>query len=94
MALKKLNDGLPTRQIIDSFIHIVLVFEKDIWMKKIQPEWDLIVVGGGPAGLSAAQYGSRANLRTLVIEELAPGGTALLINEMENYPLPKGDKRL
>jgi len=55
-------------------------------MKKIQPEWDLIVVGGGPAGLSAAQYGSRANLRTLVIEELAPGGTALLINEMENYP--------
>jgi len=54
--------------------------------KKAQPEWDLIVVGGGPAGLSAAQYGSRANLRTLVIEELAPGGTVLLISGMENYP--------
>jgi len=54
--------------------------------KKAQPEWDLIVVGGGPAGLSAAQYGSRANLRTLVIEELAPGGTVLLISDMENYP--------
>jgi len=54
--------------------------------EKTQPEWDLIVVGGGPAGLSAAQYGSRANLRTLVIEELAPGGTVLLINDMENYP--------
>jgi len=54
--------------------------------KKIQPEWDLIVIGGGPAGLSAAQYGSRANLRTLVIEELAPGGAMLLINDIENYP--------
>jgi len=54
--------------------------------KKTQPEWDLIIVGGGPAGLSAAQYGSRANLRTLVIEELAPGGMVLLISDMENYP--------
>jgi len=54
--------------------------------KEAQPEWDLIVVGGGPAGLSAAQYGSRANLRTLLIEELAPGGTVLLISDMENYP--------
>jgi len=50
------------------------------------PEWDLVVVGGGPAGMTAAQYGSRANLRTLVIEEMAPGGAVLLISDMENYP--------
>lgn len=36
--------------------------------------------------MTAAQYASRSALRTLVIEEMAPGGTALLINEMENYP--------
>ena len=50
------------------------------------PEWDLIVVGGGPAGMTAAQYGARANLRTLVIEEMAAGGAVLLISDMENYP--------
>lgn len=51
-----------------------------------QPDKDLIIIGGGAAGLSAAQYGARANLRTLVIEEMAPGGQALLIDKLENYP--------
>ncbi len=49
-------------------------------------EKDLIIIGGGAAGLSAAQYGSRANLSTLLIEEMASGGQALLINSLENYP--------
>jgi thioredoxin reductase (NADPH) len=49
-------------------------------------ERDLIIVGGGAAGMAAAQYGARANLRTLVFEELAPGGQALLIEGLENYP--------
>jgi thioredoxin reductase (NADPH) len=47
---------------------------------------DLIIIGAGPAGLTAAQYGSRANLKTLIVEQLAPGGQALLISELENYP--------
>ena len=47
---------------------------------------DLIIIGAGPAGLSAAQYGARANLKTVVIEQLAPGGQALLIDILENYP--------
>ena len=47
---------------------------------------DLIIIGAGPAGLSAAQYGARANLKTTVIEQLAPGGQALLIDVLENYP--------
>ena len=50
------------------------------------PEWDLVVIGGGPGGMTAAQYGARANLKTLVIEEMAPGGAVLLISDMENYP--------
>jgi thioredoxin reductase (NADPH) len=47
---------------------------------------DLIIIGAGPAGLTAAQYGARANLRTLVFEQLAPGGQALTIDALENYP--------
>jgi thioredoxin reductase (NADPH) len=47
---------------------------------------DLIIIGAGPAGLTAAQYGARANLNTLVIERLAPGGQVLLIDVLENYP--------
>jgi len=49
-------------------------------------EYDIVVVGGGAAGLAAAQYGARANLRTLLVEEMAPGGQALLIDNLENYP--------
>jgi len=47
---------------------------------------DLIIIGGGGAGLTAAQYGARANLNVLLIEEMAPGGQALIINDLENYP--------
>lgn len=47
---------------------------------------DLIIVGAGAAGLGAAQYAARANLDVLVIEEMAPGGQALLIDKLENYP--------
>jgi thioredoxin reductase (NADPH) len=49
-------------------------------------EYDLIVIGGGAAGLAAAQYGARANLKTLLVEETAAGGQALLIDALENYP--------
>ncbi len=52
----------------------------------MKSSYDLIVIGGGAAGLSAAQYGARANLDTLLVEEMAPGGQALLIDGLENYP--------
>jgi thioredoxin reductase (NADPH) len=52
----------------------------------MRPSYDLLIVGGGAAGLSAAQYGARANLRTLVVEQTANGGQCLLIEGLENYP--------
>ncbi len=48
--------------------------------------YDFAIIGAGAAGLAAAQYGARANLKTIVIEEMAPGGQALLIDNLENYP--------
>jgi len=47
---------------------------------------DLIIIGAGPAGLAAAQYGARANLKVLVIEQMSPGGQILVIDRLENYP--------
>jgi thioredoxin reductase (NADPH) len=50
-----------------------------------QPFYDLIVVGGGPAGLSAGVYGAAAGLRTLIVEREAPGGQAGMSARIENY---------
>jgi len=51
-----------------------------------EPDADLLIVGAGPAGLTAAQYGARANLKVLVVEQFGPGGQAALIDALENYP--------
>lgn len=48
--------------------------------------YDMIIIGGGAAGLAAAQYAGRSNLKTLVIEEKGEGGQAVLIDKLENYP--------
>lgn len=48
--------------------------------------YDFIVIGAGAAGLTAAQYGARSGLDTLVIDLAATGGQALNIFKLENYP--------
>jgi thioredoxin reductase (NADPH) len=48
--------------------------------------YDLIIIGAGPAGLTAGIYGRRSGLKTLVIEKFAPGGQIALTDVVENYP--------
>ena len=50
-----------------------------------QPFYQLVIVGGGPAGLAAAVYAASEGVRTLLIEEQAPGGQAGQSSRIENY---------
>ena len=48
--------------------------------------YDLIIVGAGPAGLTAALYAGRSRLNTLVLEKMAVGGRILTSETIENFP--------
>jgi len=54
-------------------------------------DYDLVIIGGGPAGLTAGLYAARARLNTLLVEKIAPGGQILVSDWIENYPgFPEG----
>lgn len=48
--------------------------------------WDVIIIGGGPAGLTAALYAARGKMKTLLIEKARTGGQVNTTEEIENYP--------
>ncbi len=48
--------------------------------------YDLVIVGAGPAGLTAGLYAGRSRLRTAVLESMMPGGQAAITDMLENYP--------
>lgn len=52
-------------------------------MKQI---YDMVIIGGGPAGYTAALYAARAGLKTIVLEKLSAGGQMALTNQIDNYP--------
>lgn len=48
--------------------------------------YDIVIIGGGPAGMTAGIYGGRAELKTLILEKQFHGGQMVSTNEIENYP--------
>ncbi|MGD9685742.1 MAG: thioredoxin-disulfide reductase [Desulfobacter sp.] len=54
-------------------------------------EYDLVIIGAGPAGLTAGLYAARARMNVLLIEKAVPGGQILVTDWIENYPgFPEG----
>jgi thioredoxin reductase (NADPH) len=51
-----------------------------------EDNWDTVIIGGGPGGVTAAIYAIRGELKTLLIEKAFTGGQIALTNEVENYP--------
>ncbi len=55
--------------------------------------YDIVIIGGGPAGLTAALYACRARMKTILIERVLCGGQVLIADTIENYPgFPEGIK--
>jgi thioredoxin reductase (NADPH) len=57
----------------------------DLGTEPHEPQYDVVVIGAGPAGLAAAVYGASEGLRTLCVEREAPGGQAGTSSRIENY---------
>jgi len=57
----------------------------------IKTDYDLVIIGAGPAGLTAGIYSARARMNVLLLEKAAPGGQILITDWIENYPgFPEG----
>jgi thioredoxin reductase (NADPH) len=75
-------DGIALRRPANTVLASKLGFDQDLGE---DTDYDLAVVGAGPAGLAAAVYGASEGLTTLVIEGTAPGGQAGTSSKIENY---------
>ncbi len=51
-----------------------------------QTDYDLVIIGGGPAGLTAGIYAARARMNVILLEKAAPGGQVIVSDWIENYP--------
>ncbi len=100
-VVQKINDG---KQIIPTIIfpdgsHLVEPSNEELAEKlglsraAMTDSYDVVIVGGGPTGLTTAIYCARENLRTLIIERSALGGQAGVTERLDNYPgFPEGIK--
>jgi thioredoxin reductase (NADPH) len=84
------DDGLPVALLEDGTVLerptvLELAERLGVAAQPASDHYDLVIVGGGPAGLAAAVYGASEGLRTVMVEREAPGGQAGQSSRIENY---------
>jgi thioredoxin reductase (NADPH) len=84
------DDGLPVALLEDGTVLerptvLELAERLGVAARPASDHYDLVIVGGGPAGLAAAVYGASEGLRTVMVEREAPGGQAGQSSRIENY---------
>ena len=92
--VQQVNDGrqiIPTIVFSDGSILVepsnaVLAEKLGIQRQAQRQYYDLVIIGGGPAGLAAGIYSAREGINTLIIERSGIGGQAGITQEIENYP--------
>ena len=90
-TLRLYVDGKPvastvapeSKAAIDEFLSGILPEQRK---EKDERIYDMIIIGGGPGGYTAALYAARAGLDTLLIEKLSAGGQMALTHQIDNYP--------
>ena len=89
MVGERLTGGVKRSDIIDN-LDLLITPEKSSALKdkikKSKTEFDVLVIGGGPAGLSAAIYTAQAKLKTIVVDKELPGGQVKITHLVSNYP--------
>ena len=75
----------PDGEVLKNPDDLTLASKLGLHTKADRPFYDLIIIGGGPAGLGAAVYGASEGMRTVLVEASAPGGQAGTSARIENY---------
>lgn len=82
----RLSGGVKKSQIKKALLQDFRLQDRTPSMKRKHSSYDLVIIGAGPAGLTAALYASIAKLNTLVIDQGLPGGQVNLTHLVANYP--------
>lgn len=71
-------------QVSNVFTWRLLINQGREWI--MEHIYDILIIGGGPAGYTAALYAARAGFDTVLLERMAGGGQMVLTGEIDNYP--------